>query len=65
MTNAQLKDLLRSAIRYIARENRIYRDIYTSKGMMAGRHGLRVAKTDMLLAKMRRAVARPRTIKHK
>lgn len=59
MTTKQLQSLLRQAIREIGRSNADRRQL---RAMGLGDRGTsrRIAKNDMLLAKMRRAVARPK-----
>lgn len=68
MTTKQLQSLLRQAMRYIEAENRTRRRVFTRTDTMRIEPrsvALEIARTDMLLAKMRRAVAKPRSIKHK
>lgn len=63
MTTKQLQSLLRQAMRYISTQNSVNRAISTNlrTGRIHNRSvALDVARTDMLLAKMRRAVARPK-----
>lgn len=64
MTAKQLQSLLRQAMRYIDATNRHRRRVFLDLSTMRIEPrsiALEIAKTDMLLAKMRRAVARPKT----
>lgn len=63
MTTKQLQSLLRKAVRQLARSNKRIREIYVDRatGRILPRSvALEVAKAEMLLATMRRAVARPK-----
>jgi hypothetical protein len=66
MTNAQLKDLLRWAVRYVGRENRMLRDCHMNprtRRIEPSSAALEVAKADMWLAKARKATARRKAVK--
>lgn len=68
MTTKQLQCLLRGAIQRIQLTNNGMRERISDPWLAREdkrRISMHVAKTDMWLAKARRAVAKPRTIKHK
>lgn len=66
MTNKQLQALIQRAIRQLGKSNKRIREIYLDRGtgrILPRSVALEVAKAQMLLVAMRRAVARPRAVR--